>query len=62
MSDEQSAIVPIEFKSSIVAVDLGTIVIGLFDGEPATCVAILKCEPEAARGLSKRIGSALETS
>lgn len=52
-------IVPIEFTSSIAAFDDSTLVIGLFDGDPAACVAILKCKAEAGRALAEKIGRAV---
>lgn len=58
MSAEQSALVPIEFKSSVVARDDGMLVTGLFDGEPAACVALLKCRPEAGLELAARLRAA----
>lgn len=51
---------PIEFTSSIVALDTGLVVIGLFDGAPAACVALLKAWPLAAVDLAERIRRAVE--
>ncbi len=62
MTAEPNGIEPIEFKSSIVAIDEGTLVIGFFDGNPAACVAILKCDRDAGTALSERIGSAVKLS
>jgi hypothetical protein len=54
-------VLPIEFKSSIVALnDDGAVVIALFDGQPAKAVAILICSVEAAESLRAQLASSTQ--